>query len=130
MSHFSKDWRDFNPALRGATQAAAKKARIRSEPTEIDGVRFASKREASRYADLKLQQAAGLISHLELQPQFPLTVTNPQGVAVTIGRYIADFRYRRDGQTIVEDAKGFRTEIYRLKSKWVEALYGIEVVEV
>ena len=41
-------------------------------PTTVDGIRFASKREARRYLELKLLQKAGHISDLELQPRFRL----------------------------------------------------------
>lgn len=44
--------------------------------------------------------------------------------------YRADFTYLADGQLVVEDAKGHRTEMYLLKRKWLEAEYGITVREV
>jgi hypothetical protein len=31
---------------------------------------------------------------------------------------------------VVEDVKGFKTELYRWKKKHVEAQYGIEIVEI
>jgi hypothetical protein len=31
---------------------------------------------------------------------------------------------------VVEDAKGWRTEMYLLKRKWMEAEYGLDVREV
>jgi hypothetical protein len=93
--------------------------------TVVDGVKFASKKEAKRYAELKIMEQAGDISDLELQPRYPLTVDG-----VKVGEYRADFRYRRDGVTVVEDVKGVRTAIYRMKKKMVEAIYGITIVEV
>jgi len=49
---------------------------------------------------------------------------------MTIGSYRADFTYvNEDGQPIVEDVKGFRTPVYRLKKKLMRALYGIEILE-
>jgi hypothetical protein len=44
--------------------------------------------------------------------------------------YRADFTYLEDGRLVVEDAKGWRTEMYLLKRKWLKAEYGIEVREV
>jgi hypothetical protein len=93
--------------------------------TEIDGLVFASKREARRYSELKLAERSGDISNLELQPKFPLIVNGKK-----VATYIADFRYTENGNVVVEDVKGVRTAIYRLKKKMVKALYGIEIVEV
>ena len=110
----------------------AKRSKYRAEPTEVDGHRFPSRREASRYEHLKLLQTAGDIGDLELQPQYPLIVTTPAGVKVQVGVYTADFRYaRKGGGTVIEDAKGFKSnEAYRLRKRIVEAQYGIEIQEV
>lgn len=108
----------------------ARRSKYRAERTEVGGIVFASRREAARYEALLTEQKSGAITGLEVQPQYPLSVVQPSGVTVVIGRYIADFRYQRDGRMVVEDAKGMRTEVYRLKKKIVEAQYGIEIVEV
>lgn len=95
-------------------------------PTTIDNIRFSSKKEARRYAELKLLELAGEITALELQPRFPLHVGT-----VKIGEYRGDFRYqdRRLG-SVVEDCKGFRTQLYIWKKKHTEAEHGIRIVEV
>lgn len=94
-------------------------------PTVVDGIRFASKGEAARYRELKLLELAGEIACLELQPRYPLVVNG-----VKIGEYRADFRYAEHGAgVIVEDFKGVRTPVYRLKRLLVKALYGIEIRE-
>jgi len=94
--------------------------------TEVDGYVFASKAEASRYSELKLLESAGFLHSLELQPKFPIHVNG-----VKICTYIADFRFRElDGQTVVEDVKGVKTPVYKLKKRLVEALYGIRITEV
>lgn len=104
--------------------------------TKVDGVTFASKREAKRYGELKMLEKAGEISELELQPVYPLYVRGPNMAMIKVATYRADFRYRllSDGWpgngTVVEDAKGVRTETYRLKKKMVEAIYGITITEV
>lgn len=95
-----------------------------AQPVEVDGRRFASKREAARYLLLKARAAAGEIEGLELQPRYPLVVN---GVKVAV--YVADFRYREAGTLVVEDTKGFRTPIYRLKRKLMKAIHGIDVRE-
>jgi len=43
------------------------------------------------------------------------------------GNRYYDFETR---QFVVEDVKGARTAVYCLKKKLVEAIYGIEIVEV
>lgn len=105
----------------------------------VDGLRFDSKREAARYAELKQLEAAGEITELEVHPAFPLmvpdlTTEGPPWTFVTIGHYHADFQYRnvRTGNMVVEDvkAKPTRTEAYRLRKKFIEAQYRIVIVEV
>jgi hypothetical protein len=94
--------------------------------TEVDGIVFASKREASRYSELKLLEAAGEIFDLKLQPKFPIVV-NKQKICT----YIADFEYElSDGTKITEDVKGVKTPVYRLKKKLMKACFGIEITEV
>ena len=96
-------------------------------PTMLDGVRFDSKAEARRYQELKLMEAAGEIKHLECHPRYPLVVNG-----VKVGEYRGDFRYTvtATDRIVTEDVKGCRTQVYALKKRLVEALYGIEVVEV
>ena len=97
-----------------------------NQKTEVDGYLFDSKREANRYMELKLLERAGEISSLELQPSFELLVQGGKSV----GKYYADFRYTQNEEVVVEDAKGVKTDVYRLKKKIVEAVYGIRIVEV
>lgn len=94
--------------------------------TEVDGITFASKREAARYQELKLLQRGGMISNLELQPVFPIIING-----VRCGKYIADFAYFDGAARITEDVKGMKTPVYRLKKKIVEALYpGLVIREI
>ena len=93
--------------------------------TVVDGIAFDSAAEARRYQELRLLERAGEISGLELQPRYPLEV-NEQLVTT----YFADFRYLDHGIEVVEDVKGWRTPVYRLKKKFMKAVYGIEVREV
>lgn len=97
--------------------------------TEFDGISFASKAEALRYAELKILQRAGQISDLELQPKFPLIVNNQ-----LIGTYIGDFAYvdGRSHERVIEDVKSpaTKTDLYRLKAKLVLAIHGVAIREV
>ena len=108
--------------------------------TTVDGIVFASKAEARRYAELKLLEKAGRIRDLELQPSFPLEVVSPRnGEVIQVGTYRADFRYREiemhEGgfgrwRIVIEDVKGMPTPVYRLKKKLMEARYGIAITEI
>lgn len=100
--------------------------------TVVDGKTFDSQREAKRYSELKLLERAGEIEYLELQPKVKIVIG---GVPIKFdsGRqmsYIADFRYydRKLGEYVVEDSKGYKTPIYKIKKALVKAM-GIEIVE-
>lgn len=99
--------------------------KYRAKRTTLDGITFDSKREAIRYAALKMEQVAGRITHLALQPSFDLKVNGE-----LICRYRGDFIYFRDGKRILEDVKGVKTRDYIIKKKLMRAIYSIEVVEV
>ena len=60
-------------AIRGTDMAYNKYRNIK---TEVDGIKFDSKREAQRYQELKLLEKGGVISNLELQPKFELLPAN------------------------------------------------------
>lgn len=91
-------------------------------PTEVDGIRFQSKAEARRYAELRLLQRAGQIADLRVHPRYPLVVNG-----VKCGYYEADFAYREGEQEVVEDVKGVATAVFQLKAKLVKALHGVTV---
>ena len=46
--------------------------------------------------------------------------------------YVADFRYREglEGILTIEDVKGVRTPVYKLKKKLVEVIYGFRITEI
>lgn len=111
-------------ALWVAREVAAAMNKYRAVRTVVDGRVFDSKREARRYEELKLLERAGLIRDLEIQPKFPLEVNGRR-----VATYRGDFQYWEGGEFIVEDCKGVRTPIYRLKAKLMFALYGIEIRE-
>jgi hypothetical protein len=86
---------------------------------------FDSKKEYRHWLDLVLMEQAGAISDLERQVPYELSVNGQR-----ICRYVADFRFTRDGQVVVVDAKGVRTRDYVLKSKLMLAIHGIAIEEV
>ena len=99
--------------------------KYRNTPTEVDGIKFASKREAVRYSQLKLLKRAGEISELRLQPRYPLAVNG-----FHVCTYVGDFEYIDKGtdRVVTEDAKGVKTETFIVKAKLFHALYGREVM--
>jgi len=104
----------------------AKKSKYRAVKTDIDGITFDSKREAKRYRELRLLEKAGVICNLRLQVPYILIDKSKYGRAI---KYVADFVYMRNGLEVVEDAKGVRTPVYRLKKRMMAERYGIEIKE-
>lgn len=108
--------------------------KFRNKKTVIDGIRFDSKLEARRYIELQMLEKAGEISDLLIQPEYvlqPLFRKNGKTYRKIV--YRADFSYydKRQGKYIVEDTKGFQTDVYRLKKKLFEYRYpDLEIVEV
>lgn len=101
-------------------------SKYRAKPTHADGIRFSSKAEARRYIELRSLLNAGLISHLELQPRFPLIVN---GAVICV--YVGDFRFIENGKSVTEDVKGFATAEYKLKRKLLLATHpGIDHREI
>ena len=98
-------------------------SKYRNIKTTIDNITFDSKAEARRYQDLKLLFRGNEISDLELQPKFNLTA---HGKAIC--RYVADFRYKENGNTVVEDVKGIQTPVFKLKRKLFKAQYGFDIL--
>jgi len=90
----------------------------------FDGIKFDSKKEASRYIELKMQQKYKLISSLTLQPEFIIFEGfRKNGKKHIEIKYIADFSYWKDGKRIIEDVKGVLTEEFRIKQKLFEFKY-------
>jgi len=94
----------------------------------VDGIAFASKREATRYRDLRLLAGQGLIRDLKLQVPYNLMVNG-----LKVCQYRADFTYEEYSHGIwtpvVEDSKGYRTAEYKLKRKLLQACFGITIRE-
>lgn len=94
--------------------------------TVVDGIEFDSRKEARRYQELKLLERAGVIKDIRLQPSFILQDKyEKNGKTVRAIKYIADFCYWdcEKERYIVEDVKGMKTDVYRLKKKLFEFKY-------
>ena len=92
--------------------------------TVIDGITFASKKEANRYLELKVLAKCGMIQDLRLQVRFEIC---PKKNGNTRARYyVADFVYTENGKLIIEDVKSKATKanpVYSLKKALVLANY-------
>lgn len=92
----------------------------------IDGIKFQSQKEGARYAELKLLAKAGEINGLELQPSFDFSINGSK-----MFTYIADFAYyEKSGERVIEDCKGLKLPVYKLKKKIIEASHHIEITEI
>lgn len=119
-----------------------------SKKTEVDGVTLDSKKEAKRYQELRILEKTGEIKDLKRQVKF-LILPEQREVSAEIYKsgprkgqlkpgkllersieYVADFVYTQDGQTIVEDTKGFRTKDYIIKRKLMLWVHGIRIREI
>jgi hypothetical protein len=113
-----------------------------------DGQVFDSQHECQRYAVLKLLQRGGKISGLKRQVEFELIpsqrekstevykagpqkgLPKPGAVIEKPCKYVADFVYYDEkGNLVVEDAKGCKTEAYKIKKKLMLWVHGIRVKE-
>jgi hypothetical protein len=106
---------------------ASKPHKYRAKRITVDGVKFDSQREAERAGELLYRVKAGEIVDLRIHHGYEIRVNG-----VFIGVYEADFVYLvvANGEEVVEDAKGVRTPLYKLKKKLVEAIHGIRIQEV
>ena len=108
-----------------------------------EGQEFDSKKEACRYAELRMLEKAEVITDLQKQVKYVLIPTQrePDTVGIRGGvhkgkllekecSYIADFVYKQDGKTVVEDTKGFRTPDYKIKRKLMLYMHGIRIREI
>lgn len=117
--------------LENVKSGPKQRAKYRNQKIVVDNITFDSKKEAKRYQELILMQKAGLITDLKRQVPFTLVPAfNLNKKRYRNMSYIADFTYKQNGKEIVEDTKGYRTEVYRIKKKLMAYIYKIEIKEV
>lgn len=106
------------------------RSKYRATKTTVDGITFDSRKEANRYLVLKGMEEDGLIEDLRRQVRYELVPAfDVDGKHYRPVYYVADFVYTEDGKEVVEDVKGMRTDVYRLKSKLFARRYGMSVKE-
>ena len=102
--------------------------------TAPDGQVFDSVKEYHRWGGLRLLERAGKIKDLKRQVKYVLIPAQRDETGKVVERemsYIADFEYfdLERGEKVVEDCKGFKTEVYRIKKKMMLWVHGIRVKE-
>lgn len=115
--------------------AKPKRSKYGNVKTVVDGITFDSKKEADRYRVLKAQEEAGEISHLERQGKIYL-MSGTTFVKYDSGRkafWKFDFAYfcPKRNRRVIEDVKGVRTDVFKLKKAVLTACYpGILIEEI
>lgn len=96
---------------------------------------FDSLKEGRRYSELMMLDKAGYITDLECQKKFVLIPRQTDEHGKVIERectYRADFYYidTDTGKEVVEDVKGMRTEVYKIKKKLLLHVHGLRIKEI
>lgn len=95
------------------------KHKFSAERTELDGIKFQSKKEANYYAQLLVRQRIGEVVFFLRQVPFHL----PGGT-----KYVVDFQeFMADGTIRFVDVKGFKTKEFIRAKKQVEAIYPVQI---
>ena len=102
--------------------------------TLANGEKFDSRKEARRYCELSLLERAGRIKDLRKQVKYVLISAQRDKTGKLLeyeASYIADFVYWDFalGCEVVEDVKGVRTDLYKLKKKLMLWIHGIRITE-
>ena len=114
-----------------------------SKKTTVNGIEFDSRKESRRYQDLLLLERAGVITDLQRQVEFVLIPTQREADIIGVRggvkkgkvielavKYVADFVYKENNKTVVEDTKGFKTKDYIIKRKLMLYVHGIRIKEI
>jgi hypothetical protein len=132
LSHLASD----KPKRTKPVDRVINAPKYRNQKVEVDGIKFDSKKEAKRWQELKLLEAAGEIANLQRQVRYTLLPSQERdtGKKERAVEYVADFSYlapkSRLGYLHVEDVKGMRTPLYILKRKLMLWVHGITIKEI
>lgn len=105
-------------------------SKYNNQKIRAGGELFDSKREYNRWCELRLLERSGIICNLQRQVKFRLidSQKTPERTERPCD-YIADFVYYENGNRIVEDCKGMRTDVYKIKRKLMLERYNISIKE-
>lgn len=121
-------YRDATSDTEDKVRLFRNESKYHNQKTVVDGITFDSRKEASRWQELRMLEKAGEIVGLNRQLRIELIPKTKLYRAVS---YVCDFVYfdKRTGKTVYEDTKGMRTDVYKLKRKLLYWRHGIEVKE-
>lgn len=108
------------------------RSKYHAKKTVVDGITFDSRKEADRYIGLRGMEEDGTIGDLRRQVRYELIPAfDVDGKHYRPVCYVADFVYidKETGKTVVEDVKGVKTDVYKLKSKLFARRYGMSIKE-
>lgn len=121
-------------------QKQPKESKYHNEKASRGKLTFDSKKEARRFDELVLRQQAGEIRNLKLQSEHTLmeSFMTLEGTRIQAIRYRDDFSYEEPITDAtgthwvlrVEDAKGVKTDIYKMKRKLFREKYGFDITDV
>ena len=116
---------EYRQMFLGERKPVQKQSKYHAQKTEVDGIKFDSKKESRDWKNLCTMEAAGLISNLRRQVPFELQpkYVTKDGRKIRPISYVADFVYERDGVTYAQDSKGMKTDVYKIKRKMFEYKY-------
>lgn len=110
--------------------------RVKHTKVRVGDIEFASIAEHDRYLELRVMERAGMISDLECHPSYEILPKQETPEGKPNFRpvvYTPDFRYKRDGKTIVEEIKSEYTrkeKDYVIRRKLIFYMLGIYVEEI
>lgn len=111
----------------------------RSKFKNVRTGKYDSRKESDRATVLKILEKQGKIKNLREQVRFELIpaqyikVGERKKDQICLEKscsYVADFVYFTDNGIIVEDVKGMRTDVYKIKKKLMLQVHGIRIKEV
>ena len=98
--------------------------------TAPDGQKFDSQREHQRWVILKIMERAGKIKDLRRQVKYVLIPAqrDSRGKLLEYECSYIDYDFALQ-QEVVEDAKGMKTDVYKIKKKMMLWVHGIQIKE-
>ena len=105
---------------KSSTNIIKPKSKFNAVKTEINGIKFDSKKEANYYLTLLALKEQGEIDNIKMQVEYLLqpSFTRENGEKVKNIKYYADFVVMyKNGTVEVIDVKGLRTDVYKMKKK-------------
>lgn len=117
VAHCPKCLSDF-PIFKSLSCLCQNGTKYRAKKVLINNIKFDSLKEGRRYSQLAFLEQKKIIQNLLLQPSFKMNIGRE-----TLCTYRADFQYSFESYTVVEDVKGIRTPVFRLKHKLFKILF-------